>query len=428
MKGLIFTYAMTYGGAAMSLVSPFYGFLIYVAFANLKPDALWGFSGLRGGNYSRIVAGAFLLGWLLHGAGNWNFGRAASMIYSLLCFWGLLTLSTLISPAQDQAWPAFISLSKVFLPVIAGVTLIDSIQKLKQLAWVLVITQSYLAYEFNLTYYSGNFNSNEFSALGMDNNCNAITMVTSTGIALFMGLHAEKWWQKGIALLGAALMIHFVFFSMSRGGMLALVLTGAVAFWLVPKRPIHFFALTVVLLIALRLAGPQVQQEFLSSFKDKESRDSSAESRFGLTRNCLDVMIKNPVVGCGFRNWPNIAPEYGWPKGKEAHNTWGQIGAELGIPGLVSILGFYLLGCWQLLGVARESTPVSDPWLRYLARMVLAAIAGFLVAAALVTLHGVEIPYYTMVLGAGVLKLYSLELAPATHPQFARAAIPATAV
>jgi len=72
------------------------------------------------------------------------------------------------------------------------------------------------------------------------------------------------------------------------------------------------------------------------------------------------------------------------------------------------------LGCWNLLGIARESTPVADPWLRYMARMVLAATAGFVVSAAFVTLHGAEIPYYTMVLGAGVLKLHSLGLVPAT--------------
>jgi putative inorganic carbon (hco3(-)) transporter len=411
MKGLIFTYAMTYGGAALSLLNPFYGFLIYVAFANLKPDSLWSFSVPQGGNYSRIVAFGFLLGWLLHGGGSWNFGKATSMVYSLLFFWGWIVLGAVISPAQDQAWAQLITLSKVYLPVIAGITLIDSVSRLRQLAWVLIATQGYLAYEFNLTYYSGFFNPNEFKALSMDNNSHAITMVTGVGIALFMGLHEDKWWKKVAAFLAAGLMAHFVLFSMSRGGMLALVITGAVAFWLVPKRPIHFAMLVAAALVVLRLAGPQVQAEFFTSFADEEHRDASAESRFLLTRQALTEMGKNPILGCGMENWGNVAPDYGWTKGKEVHNTWAQLGAELGIPGMVSILSFYLLGCWNLAKVAREKTPVEDPWLRYFARMVIAAIAGFLVSASLVTSEGIELPYYIMVLGAGTLKLFSLGVA-----------------
>lgn len=411
MKGLIFTYALTYGGAAMSLFHPFYGFLIYVAFANLRPEVLWGHSLGLGGNFSRIVAMAFLAGWLLHGAGSWRFGKAAPTVCSLLFFWGWIVLGAFISPDQEKAWPQLIALSKTYLPVIAGVTLIDSVDKLKQLAWVLLVTQGYLAYEFNLQYYGTVFLPNEWRFCGLDNNGIAITMVTSVGIAVFMGLHAERWWQKAGAFLAAALMAHVVLFSMSRGGMLALAVTGGVAFWLIPKRPVHFAMLVAATLLVLRLAGPQVQEEFFSSFADDEHRDTSAESRFTLTKQALTEMGKSPIFGCGMENWGNIAPNYGWPKGKEVHNTWAQTGAELGLPGVLSLIGFYLFGCWNLVKVARESTPVEDPWLRYFARMVIAAIAGFFVAAAAVTVEGVEIPYYAMVLGAGTLKLYSLGLA-----------------
>src|SRR5438046_2892015 len=101
---------MTFGGAAMSLFHPFYGFLIYVAFANLKPDALWGYSLGSGGNYSRIVAIAFLLGWQLHGGGSWKFGKASSIVYSLLFFWAWILLGACLTPEQEKAWPQLIAL------------------------------------------------------------------------------------------------------------------------------------------------------------------------------------------------------------------------------------------------------------------------------------------------------------------------------
>ena len=41
MKGLLFTYLLTYGGAVVSLFRPFHGLLIYICFAIIKPEALW---------------------------------------------------------------------------------------------------------------------------------------------------------------------------------------------------------------------------------------------------------------------------------------------------------------------------------------------------------------------------------------------------
>jgi len=71
----------------------------------------------------------------------------------------------------------------------------------------------------------------------MDNNCLAISMVTTVGVAFFLGMGTVPWWQRLIAFFCAALMMHVVMFSFSRGGMLALALTGVVSFILIPKKP-----------------------------------------------------------------------------------------------------------------------------------------------------------------------------------------------
>jgi O-antigen ligase len=419
VKGLIFTYALTYGGALIAPFNPFYGFLIYVAFANLKPDALWFYS-LPQGNYSRTIAIAFLAGWLIQGAGSWKFGRAGIVVWSLLLFWMWIFVEALISPNHAVAWNHFIALSKTYLPFIAGVTLIDSVAKLKQLAWVIVITQGFLAFECNVQYYTTYFIANDWRFLNLDNNSTAITMVTAIGMSFFLGLHSPRWWQKAIAFASAAMMAHVVLFSMSRGGMLALIITVVTAFILVPKRPMHVLMFVVGCLIVLRLAGEPVQQEFATIFAPEGQRDYSAQGRLDLSRDAMHCMYENLLFGCGMENWGNIAPDYGWPRGKEVHNTWAQLGAELGVPGLTLIVGFYAVGCLLLFRIARERTPVDDPWLKYFARMVIASIAGFFIAAAAVTCEGVEIPYYTMVIGAGVLKIDSLGLAarPTAEPPF----------
>src|SRR4051794_12653214 len=99
MKGLIFTYVLTYGGAAASLFRPFYGLLIYLTFAILRPEYLWPWA-IAPGNYSRIVAVALLIGWSANGFGNWRFGRAKTFVWILLAYWFWITLSAVFAGNQ----------------------------------------------------------------------------------------------------------------------------------------------------------------------------------------------------------------------------------------------------------------------------------------------------------------------------------------
>jgi hypothetical protein len=122
MKGLLFTVSLTYGGALVSMFSPFYGLLIYVCFAIVRPEDMWPWS-VSGGNYSRIIAIAMLGGWLWHigltfltGKGvNFRFGAGKSVVLLFLSFW-LWTVFECRQPAacvgvRRNAWqnPAAIS-------------------------------------------------------------------------------------------------------------------------------------------------------------------------------------------------------------------------------------------------------------------------------------------------------------------------------
>ena len=164
MKGLIFTYLLTYGGAVASLFNPFIGLLVYVAFAILRPDSLWSWS-VPPGNYSRIVALALLAGWAVHGFGSWSFGRARGVVLAMLGFWAWMVVSALAAPNQDVALRTYVEpLSKVLLPCLVAITLIDSLEKLKQLVWVMAVCLGYLAFEFNQQYYKGQINPNEWAS------------------------------------------------------------------------------------------------------------------------------------------------------------------------------------------------------------------------------------------------------------------------
>ncbi len=405
MKSVLFTYAMTYGGSVVSLVRPWVGFLIYVCFGIIKPDSLW-FWSVPQGNYSRIVALALLAGWALNGFGKWNLGKARGILLCLIGFWVALLHGAVIAPNAEVGWQPVEPLSKVFLPILVGISLIDSWAKVRQLAWVIVISQGFLAYEFNLNYYTTEFIPREFNHAGLDNNGIAITMVSSFGLAFFLGMNAAvRWWQRLVALGCAALMAHVVLFSDSRGGMMALIVTGVACFLLMPKTPKHYLIMLLAVALVARLAGEGVQKRFATTFQSKEEGGDQGGYRRENWAACLDSMMRRPL-GVGAAYWPYMTPQYGLPF-MAAHSTWLQIGAELGIPGVGCLLGFYLLCIRRLWPYTRKTCPVEDPWARELARMVIASLVGFMVSAQFVTVDGVELPYYVVLVGAGVLKLTS---------------------
>src|SRR3954471_9029641 len=97
MKGLIFTYLLTYGGALASLFNPFVGLLVYVCFSIIKPESLWYWS-VPAGNYSRIIGIALLLGWAMKGFGNWRFGRANASVLALIGFMAWSVVGFAVAP------------------------------------------------------------------------------------------------------------------------------------------------------------------------------------------------------------------------------------------------------------------------------------------------------------------------------------------
>src|SRR5438876_1199388 len=62
-KGLLVTFALTYGGSLVALFNPFVGLLIYICFSIIRPEDMWSYAVPRG-NYSRIVGVALLVGWV----------------------------------------------------------------------------------------------------------------------------------------------------------------------------------------------------------------------------------------------------------------------------------------------------------------------------------------------------------------------------
>ena len=406
MKGVLYTWIAAYGGAAAAIFYPFIGLLIYINFSIIKPESMWYWSvGAAGpGQYSRIVGIAMLIGWLMKGIGDWKLGAGwpVTLIFLAYLAWGMVGWGCCNVPALAQSF--VISMIKIILPFLIGMTLIDSMARLKQLAWVLALSQGYVAYELNLSYYAGVNRVAREGFGGMDNNSVAIAMVTGVGLAFFLALGERNIWMKTLGFLSSALMAHVVMFSWSRGGMLALIVMGVCSFFLIPRRSRSYLIFVVAVLLAYRLAGDQVRERFVTVFVEPEERDRSASARLEYWGYCWEAMKSDPILGLGPNHWQRECEIRGRSKAL-AHSVWFQVGAEMGFPGMALLIAFYAVSMMQLWPLTRGKTALPDPWIEQVGRGVIAAFIGFCVSASFVSLTGLEYPYYIGLLGAAALKL-----------------------
>ena len=176
--------------------------------------------------------------------------------------------------------------------------------KLKLLAWVILLSQAYPAFELNMTYLGGYNRIREEGFGGMDNNSYAISLVTCSGLAFFLFFIPKSGGKKPSPAASAALMVHAVLLSFSRGGMLGLIVLGLTIFVVMPKGPKECLGFLLAVVIGLSLAGQEVRDRFATSFADNEHRDASAESRLVLWAACWDTMLKHPVLGVGPDHMP----------------------------------------------------------------------------------------------------------------------------
>jgi probable O-glycosylation ligase (exosortase A-associated) len=405
MKGLVLTYLLAYGAVPVALLNPFWGVCAYWIFDVVRPQYLFAWAGPEG-SFSEMIAVATLIGWSFRRFGNWQFGRGRGIVIVLLahCCWTLL--SALAAPDQAAAQAYMGELAKRTSLFLLAVTLADSPRRVRTLVWVLVGSAGYVALELNLRYLAGVNEAKDIGYGGMDNNSLAISLVTCIGPAVFLGFYMKQWWLKAAAWGAAALIGHTILLTFSRGGLLGLIVAGCAAVMIVPKRPRYLLVLAIVVGLGLRLAGPELRDRFATTFASGSERDESAEGRIELWMSCLEVMSRYPLLGVGPDHFPLIAAEFGWPKGKEAHSLWLQLGAETGVPALFFLGLFYGLAVRQLWAMRRRKTDHDDEiWNQQVAFMVVTSLCGFIVSAQFVTMEGLETPMYMTAVAVATLRV-----------------------
>jgi O-antigen ligase len=230
-------------------------------------------------------------------------------------------------------------------------------------------------------------------ATGTIGDPNELAAVLLVGLAVGAGFALAKGRSpltRAAGIMAVPLCAAGVFLSLSRGGLIALgaLLVAGTIFagrWRLP---------IIALLLAVAVGGVVYFTELAPlPARERITASNGGNGRTDLWTLGLRMVKAHPVTGVGLGNFPIVSADYAVQPGtiehtqlifatapKVTHNTYLQIAAESGIPGIALFMAT-LLGCLRCaLAAARSWGRRGEASMESLARGVFLGLVGLLVA------------------------------------------------
>jgi putative inorganic carbon (hco3(-)) transporter len=320
------------------------------------------------------------------------FGDHPELTWMMIAFlgWGAITLLW-----ATQTGPGITALSR-YLPNLLLLPIAYAALRGRRdakLVLAVIVAGAVLAAGFGILKPPEASIATEGRATGTIGDPNELAAALLVGLALAAGfaLGRGRWPLLRLgALLAIPLCAAGIFLSLSRGGLIALAAVLVAGTMLAGRWRL---AMTAVL-VAVALGGVVYFTQIASlPARERITTSNGGSGRSDLWTVGLRMVRAHPVSGVGVGNFPVVSRNYVLQPGtllrsdlifssepKIAHNTYLQIAAETGVPGLLLFLGIVLACLSCTLRAARLWARRHDRVMEALARSLLLALIGMLVA------------------------------------------------
>ena len=296
----------------------------------------------------------------------------------------LLAGISYFTKGQHSVWQGpFVTYTAVFLLFFVTLSLVDSLHRLR---WVLLLAVGSMAFAALCVlrewqkYHDMDFGMRPGWAAG-DANYFTLSALVCLPIALSWPLERRHQLQRIFCVGCLVLTLVGITLAASRGGFLGVIAALGFVAWHSRQRSRNL-VLAGALLVPLVLAvpGSPLQRLLHPSYGDKEA----TERRTALWTAGLRMVWAHPVAGIGLGNFKTQVMEYGdpgiTPQGV-AHNSYLEIAAEMGVPGLLAFLAVLYFTLRTLEGVRRRALRFGPPLLHGAALGMQAGLVGYAVGA-----------------------------------------------
>lgn len=320
----------------------------------------------------------------------------------------LLVVTALLSIpfALDRtvAWGNFTEYLKVVVMFIVMVNVVRTEKRLRALLLLALTAGCFLSAAAINDYRLGNLGLEGRRILGViggifeNPNDLALHLVTMIPISVGLMFASRSLLKKAAYILCSLLMVVGVVVTFSRGGFIALV--GSICFliWkLTPRgRPI-VVVLGLLAIFAMVSIAPTAFRSRIST-----TQDASAMARFDDLKRSVFLMVRHPLLGVGMGNYSMYSN-----RAKATHNSYTQVGAEMGIAAAIIYLLFVVAPLKPLRGIERENFGMKKkPRFYYLAIAFQASLIAYMLASFFASVAYLWYVYYLVAYALCLRRIY----------------------
>jgi O-antigen ligase len=306
-----------------------------------------------------------------------------------LTFLLLLFVQMIISIPFAMGWRmqafqmVFSSFAKGVVVAVLIALLVETLPQLRRLLFVQAAAVSFMALSsLAMHHTAGGRLIGAAGGIFENSNDLAINVAVNLPLCFAFLLGARGGLRKAIWAIPVAGMLGVVLLTYSRSGFLALMMAGIVCLWEfgIKGRKFHLIAAgvaAVVLMMAFAPAHYFTRLESIYAGRIKGSADhGSEEGRKELFQLSMSLMAQHPLVGVGPGNFPIVTGKW-----LVAHNTYSEMGAEVGVPALVLFLLVLGAGLNNLFVAQRSAFFKVDGEFRIFTGGVMASMAAYMLGA-----------------------------------------------
>lgn len=321
------------------------------------------------------------------------FADHSYLTWALIAFFAWATISLLWAPSTSASFGALQRYAPNILLIPIGYTAVRARRDLAIVVGAIVVGAMVAAAFAVLQPPNPNIVEESQRATGTIGDPNELAAVLLVGLALGAGFALGRTrapLMRWIAAVAVPLCAAGIFLSLSRGGLVALA-----ALMLAGTVFAGRWRMAITIMLAVIAAGGFIYFTQLAPLPARE-RVSSAKGGTGRTDlwtvGWREVQA-HPLTGVGVGNFPNTSAEYTLRPGViqrtdlifnerpyVTHNTYLQIMAEMGVPGLLLFLGLIGACMSWALRAARIWARRGEPAMEALARAMFLGLCGMLVA------------------------------------------------
>ena len=214
-----------------------------------------------------------------------------------------------------------------------------------------------------------------------DPNYFTVSALLCLPVAFYMLQGDRPKWEKVLCLGGLVMTVFAVILGASRGGFLGLLAASLLVVWRTRRR-VRNLTIVGALLLSFSLVLPTSPVERL--LKPSPGDHEAVEVRKAVWRAGLRMVWENPLTGIGSGNFKPMVGSYGdqdQSLKRVAHNTYIEIAAELGLPGLFAFLGILFGSFYTLEQVRRKTIDSGQSLLHQVAQGIQAGLVSYMVAS-----------------------------------------------